>query len=160
MENIRTQVKRIALTEARILKRLRHPHIVGVKATYQDGYDVFAILTSPVATYDLREYLLAVELRRKGPVNGTLGGWQKVSRISPGCLANAVNYLHGQGIQHGNISLENIIVEPDHPYSKICLANFGFAAFHQYEKDMREFAYGTTTDGALKVQQASRDIPE
>jgi serine/threonine protein kinase len=130
----------LAQTEARLLENLTPckpnggaRHMVNFEATYREGEN-FAILTTPVTKYNLHEYLSMVELKRKENV---LGSWERVLRESSGCLAGTLSYLHKQGIAHGAVSPENILVDLE-DNNKIYLANFGEAAVIKRIKDIRE----------------------
>jgi serine/threonine protein kinase len=135
-----SDLRRLAQIEAKILKTHKHRHIVAFSATYQDG-DRLALLTVPVTPYDLREYLSMVELQQAKEVDNDWGHWRTILRTAPGCLAGAVSFLHKQGIVHGDISPENIIVDFSQPTSKVCLANFGRAAIIKYVKDLYMLSY-------------------
>jgi serine/threonine protein kinase len=137
--DVRSDVLRLAQTEAKMLKSLKHRHIVTFQGTYRDGGDVFAILTKPVTSFDLREYLSRIELL---PKKSDWKNWRKLLRESPGCLAGAVSFLHENGIAHGDISPENIIVEPTQTSGQIYLANFGRAALKKRMKEYSMLVYG------------------
>ncbi|KAL5386078.1 hypothetical protein PMIN02_008665 [Paraphaeosphaeria minitans] len=160
LEKDRREVKAFALAEAEMLKKVTHPHIVKLRDMYRQGPDTFVIVTTPVTRYNLAQYLPMVELKRKGGAN--IGDWKKTLRISPGCLANAVNWLHTKhNIVHGNIEAENILVAPD-AYQKIILAHFKYAARKVRAEDMARTQYGSPQDEAYYMnenQYASPDHP-
>ena len=137
----RQEVKRAAKAEAELLEKLAHRHIIKLKGTYRHGDHSFAILLTPVTRYDLSQYLAMVELNRED--GSTLGDWQKLLRISLGCLANAIDFLHTRhGLVHGDIEPKNILVAPD-AYQKIFLSHFEYAALKQQERDMANIFLGS-----------------
>ncbi|EPS45594.1 hypothetical protein H072_401 [Dactylellina haptotyla CBS 200.50] len=100
------------LSEVDVLRSLHHPHIVDLQATYtylNDG----CILTTPVCDYSLKTFIqnpsssfkaLNKEQRRR-----KILGWIH-------CLADALAYLHEQGIKKFDIRPRTILVNGDNVY--------------------------------------------
>lgn len=148
----RREIKQAALAEAKLLKKLVHRHIVRLKSTYRHGDDTFVILMDPVTKINLSQYLSLVEIKRTE--NLVIADWETFLRISPGCLANAVVFLHDENIVHGDIESRNILVAPE-AGQKIKLADFGIAALKQRERDMIKTYYGPDHDEARHVNDVS-----
>lgn len=99
--------------ELKILKRLRHQHVVQVVGSYTEPQFV-AIIMSPIADCDLSNFL---ETKATPPHSVSL------LRTFPGCLATALRYLHQEEIRHKDIKPSNILVKD----CTILLTDFGLA---------------------------------
>jgi serine/threonine-protein kinase len=108
------------LSEWRILTGLRHPCIVAARELVRGG-DTYALVLDLVNGQDLRR-----RLRQDGPLPPAVAA-DVVAQV-----ADALAYLHGQGIVHGDIKPGNILVPVDG--SPVRLTDFGVA---------RRFAPGT-----------------
>ncbi|KAF2130671.1 hypothetical protein P153DRAFT_338722 [Dothidotthia symphoricarpi CBS 119687] len=86
------------INEIKILRRLRHLHIVELVGSYTDDSSIGLIL-SPVAEMELREYLTIA----------TVSSFPEL-RTFFGCLATALEFMHKQRIMHGDIKPHNILV--------------------------------------------------
>jgi hypothetical protein len=87
--------------ELRILRKLRHKHVVQIVGSYTEPHFV-AMIMSPVAECDLFKFM------RDRPATE---GFFSVLRTFPGCLATALEYLHHEGIRHKDIKPSNILVD-------------------------------------------------
>jgi serine/threonine protein kinase len=104
-------------TEVEILKHLRHQHIINL-AAYCTMPDQLWMFMTPVAENDLATYLRAdASCGIALPDRQLLRTWES-------CLASALEYLHGNGLVHGDIKPQNMLVSSD---LKIYLADFGSA---------------------------------
>ena len=112
-----------AKTEAGILRKVHHRHIVKLNNTYLHG-DVLTLLFDLAANHDLRSYLELVELKyqRNEPLMKDAGCLTR----SFGCLSNALACLHGSGYDHNDIRPENILVHDVGHASRIFLSKFSF----------------------------------
>jgi serine/threonine protein kinase len=118
--------------EARTLGSLKHPNIVGVKAFYAEGDDVFFVM----------EYLegedLASLLKRKGSLS--LPEFKEIfSQVVDG-----VEYLHASGIVHRDLKPANImlVAQPDGT-SEVKILDFGLAKAMDESASQRLTASGT-----------------
>jgi hypothetical protein len=116
-------LKRLASFEKqlRALKKLTHWHIVNFVGSYTDPFCLGIIMT-PVADSDLEAYLTLSDdsnVRK-----------QYVRRFF-GCLATALEYLHGENMLHGDLKPKNILVKG----ANVLLADFGTTRF--WEDDGR-----------------------
>ncbi len=108
-----------AKREAALTRELAHRHIIKLKGTYRQG-NVFGLLFQPAADYDLRTYLQEIELQNVKSSSRNL----RFLAESFGCLANALEHIHGKGIVHGDIKPESILVHD----GRVFLAKFGQAS--------------------------------
>jgi serine/threonine protein kinase len=104
-------------TEVEILKHLRHQHIINL-AAYCTTPDQLWMFMTPVAENDLATYL-----RGDASCGITLPD-RELLRTWESCLASALEYLHINGLVHGDIKPQNILVSSD---LNIYLADFGSA---------------------------------
>jgi len=112
-------VEAAAKREAGLTWDLVHRHVIKIKGTYRQG-NVFGLLFQPAADYDLRTYLQEIELQNAKASSPNL----KFLAESFGCLANALRYIHGKGIFHGDIKPENILIHE----GRVFMAKFGQAS--------------------------------
>ncbi|PMD37014.1 kinase-like protein [Hyaloscypha variabilis F] len=118
------------LTELRVLKRIQHIHCVKLIGSYTDP-KYFALLTSPVADYDLASYMTeAVNSADK----------QSLLRTFFGCLCNGLQYLHQSQIRHRDVKPQNILVKG----STVLWTDFGISL------DWEEMSRSTTTTDSAK----------
>ena len=104
------------LTEARIVARLRHPHIVSVyDADSTDEFPCFIVF----------EYIegstLALQIKEE-----RLGVRQSAELIAT--VADALHYAHLQGLVHRDIKPGNVLLDKN---GKPCVADFGLALREQ-----------------------------
>jgi len=115
--------------EARILSQLEHPNIVRVLDTghLADGQP-----------YLMLEYVSGLELDAWLDGCGTMSLKRCVGVLRQ--VASAIDYLHAQGIVHGDIKPANIIIDPRaHDFVK--LLDFGIAS--RENRDVRRGVMGT-----------------
>jgi len=119
-----------AQREVTVLRRLKHPHIINVLASYGwDGH--LAIIMFPVAKRNLFEFLLDENAT-------TLPEILKLS-VWLGCLISAVSYIHGHSCYHMDIKPHNILISGSH----VMLADFGGALIT--EKPQSKNAFESTS---------------
>ncbi|KAI9858786.1 MAG: hypothetical protein M1813_007253 [Trichoglossum hirsutum] len=105
--------------EIDIVKRLQHPHVVRVTGAYTYRRQ-FAILMTPAAEEDLYNFLYRVDasaLDSTGPAEREkIGTWF-------GCIASAMEFIHGRHIGHLDIKPSNFLISN----GNILLTDFGIA---------------------------------
>jgi predicted Ser/Thr protein kinase len=98
--------------EAELARRLSHPGVVGfVEAGIEEGFRYMAVELVPGR--DLEE-----TVRREGPLP-----WDEATRVVAE-LADALDYVHGQGVIHRDLKPDNVILRPD---GRPVLIDFGLA---------------------------------
>ena len=100
------------LTEARIIARLRHPHIVQVLDFGVEGTTPFLIM----------DYAPGGNLRKLHPQGTQLPLATVASYVKQ--LAEALEYAHGEQVIHRDIKPENILLGR---YHEVLLSDFGIA---------------------------------
>ncbi|CZR50941.1 uncharacterized protein PAC_00815 [Phialocephala subalpina] len=103
-----------AQREVSVLRNLKHVHIVDLAASYTFE-DQFSIIISPVAEWNLGEYIRH-DISPSSTRISNLARWI-------GCLASAVSYMHEQSCQHLDIKPSNILIAG----SQVMLSDFGGA---------------------------------
>ena len=86
------------LKEARLLMSLRHIHLVQMQGMLMTAYST-VMLISPVAERSLKELLDDPVLLKEIRIENF------------GCLASVLDYIHGEGINHGDVKPGNILVK-------------------------------------------------
>ena len=103
--------------EIQILQRVNHPNIIKYI-----GHSFPSRRIAPISIYLIHEFAPMGDLfdycKRYGPLSET------ESRIHFSQLCDAVEYLHGHGIAHLNLKLENILLDEDW---NIKLSGFDYA---------------------------------
>ncbi|KAH8597732.1 hypothetical protein B0O99DRAFT_684446 [Bisporella sp. PMI_857] len=114
----------VTSSEARILERLHHSHIIKLVDTWKSQLGLW-LLMSPVAKSDL-----AVYLHRAGSEPHTVSSPNKPEkqplRNWVGCLSSALAYLHENGVVHGDIKPKNILISSD---QIVYVSDFGTAEY-------------------------------
>jgi len=103
-------VKRF-IEEIEILKRLKHLHIAEFVGSYTDP-KYMGLVMSPVADMDLSTYL----------ARDTASSHKELCTFF-GCLARALEFLHGESIRHKDIKPSNILVHK----GNVLFTDFGLA---------------------------------
>lgn len=116
--------------EARIVRRLRHRHIVKVLGTYS-WRNQFGIIMSPVAETDLNNFLQHVDSLESYPEEERLECYN-IMLSWPACLLRALDYTHEMLVKHRDIKPSNILIKD----GTIYLTDFGIA---------KELVEGATT---------------
>ena len=108
--------------EVRIMKALRHPHIVEILDSYVQS-DSFSLLMAPVADMDLNEYLTTAEAT---PLEGS-ASLDRSETLMRGMssIAAALQHIHSSSVSHsvwhGDIKPANILIKD----GIFLLADFG-----------------------------------
>ena len=87
--------------QARALARLQHPHLVAVRDVGEEEGRIF------IATTPVQGHSLAVELARLG----RLPWVEALAILAP--VADALDTLHQQGVVHGDLKPENVVLDPE-----------------------------------------------
>jgi serine/threonine protein kinase len=103
--------------EVSIVNRLRHEHITRVITTYLCK-KTFGIIMLPVADVNLKEWMEQIDISDKSQEEQCklLPKWSQ-------CLANALEYIHGQRVRHKDIKPANILVKGE----EVFITDFGIA---------------------------------
>eukprot|EP00962_Isochrysis_galbana_P045331 scaffold17815_cov112-Isochrysis_galbana.AAC.2 len=99
--------------EARMLQRCVHPHIVGFRGLYE-GRDEIALVLQLVEGGDCQHLL-----QRHGCLSEVAVGAIVTQ------LCDALSHLHGLGIIHRDVKLENILVDTTERQPRIWLCDLG-----------------------------------
>jgi serine/threonine protein kinase len=113
----RESLLRSVLNEFKILNRLDHRHIVRVVQMYQ-WKNCLSITMKQVAESNLADYLQSVD--------ELIDGLEKDVRMSamqawPGCLIQAIDYLHEMKVKHKDLKPANILIM----LGSVLIADFG-----------------------------------
>jgi serine/threonine protein kinase len=105
--------------EFKILHRLRHEHIMAVLEIYNHR-NKMSIIMLDVADMDMKEYLeklddIASKTERRQML------WPLLSW--PGCLIQAIDYLHEMKVKHKDLKPANILVKD----GRVIITDFGIA---------------------------------
>jgi TolA-binding protein len=99
------------VAEIEILKRLKHHHIVEFVGSYTDAKYI-GLIIAPIADMDLSIYL----------TRANASNYREL-RTFFGCLATALEFLHGQNIRHKDIKPGNILIHR----GNVLFADFGLS---------------------------------
>jgi predicted Ser/Thr protein kinase len=128
--------------EARMIARLRHPHIVGIYGADEEAGMPYLVM----------EYLdgpnLQAELRRRRAANEPYTSAEVLALLQP--LARALDYAHGLGIIHRDLKPENIILTQNGPV----ITDFGLAKLLMEEAATVSVVMGTPSYMAPEQIQA------
>ena len=118
-------------SEARLIARLRHPHIVGIYDVSEDDGQPYLVM----------EYLEGITLhaaivqrRQQGLV---FSPTEALELLKP--IANALDYAHSRNVVHRDLKPENIILTAHGPV----LTDFGLAKLLQEESAAVSIVMGT-----------------
>ena len=107
----RAECVRQFAAEMKVLKRVKHRHVVEFVGSYTD-IKYMGLLMSPVADMDLSTYLERAD-----------SATRRELRTFFGCLARALEFLHEQHIRHKDIKPSNILVHR----GNVLYTDFGLA---------------------------------
>jgi serine/threonine-protein kinase len=139
--------------ETLLMARFQHPYVVTL-------YD--ASLNDPQGPCIVMEYIKGITLDTLLQRNGRLTPTRIVRLL--GQLCEALQSAHGQGIVHRDLKPTNLmVVDPDTPYEKIKVMDFGLAKLidnervpvHQVTQTGADFAVGTP--GYISPEQVRGD---
>jgi serine/threonine protein kinase len=99
------------VAEIKMLKRLKHHHVVEFVGSYTDAR-YMGLIMSPVAEMDLSTYLTHADASKYPEL-----------RTFFGCLARALEFLHQQNVRHKDIKPHNILVNR----GNILITDFGLS---------------------------------
>jgi serine/threonine protein kinase len=125
------------IEEIKILKRLKHEHIVQFVGSYTDPKYI-GLIMSPVADMDLGIYLTWTTTSNRPEL-----------RTFFGCLTTALVFLHGQNVRHKDIKPGNILVSR----GIVLFTDFGLSL------DFKD-ADGSTTVGMVNALSRRYCAPE
>ena len=114
-------------TEIRVLKKLKHPHIIRLKGYFEDSENIYLVL----------EYIAGKDCSKF--FKNKLPGREQVQKIIRQ-LVEAVRHCHEHGIIHRDLKLENILIDDK---GNIKLTDFGLAAMKDSEFDILSGTMGT-----------------
>jgi serine/threonine protein kinase len=105
--------------EFSILLRLKHRHVLQVVEVYQYRNHL-SIIMAQVADTDLSRYLETVDGLDAGPDRDAM---RKPMQMWPGCLIQAIDYLHEMKVKHKDLKPANILILKD----QVLIADFGIS---------------------------------
>lgn len=126
--------------EIRLLSRLRHPNVIELVDTIYNHQKKKIYVFMELCTANLQELLAAAPSKR-------LPGWQ--AQLYFRQLAEAMSYIHGQGIAHRDIKPGNLLITND---DVLKLSDFGVAdefdrcVWAQQTRGMQLTGFGFATD--------------
>eukprot|EP00917_Polyrhabdina_sp_WS-2016_P017149 GHVP01037024.1.p1 GENE.GHVP01037024.1~~GHVP01037024.1.p1 ORF type:complete len:677 (-),score=47.03 GHVP01037024.1:131-2161(-) len=102
--------------EVRIMRKISHPNIVQIYASYEDKHNVHMVM----------EYCSGGEVfdfvQQRGPLD------EETSRKVMKKVLSCVEYLHSIGIIHRDLKTENLLLCDQHDVTNIKLIDFGLSA--------------------------------
>jgi serine/threonine protein kinase len=130
--------------EIMLLKKLRHPHIVKLVDSYTTPTST-ELLMSPVADCDLATFMKSCA---QDTGNDYVCDSSTINRMGSwiGCLSSALAYMHGEGVIHGDLKPQNVLVKG----SRVWLADFGIA--------MAENSRDTSKDFSMTPMYCAREV--
>ncbi|CAK4086917.1 unnamed protein product [Aphanomyces euteiches] len=119
--------KKALLNEIDILKRLQHPNIVRVIASYEDSKRMYMVMQL-LPGAELYHHLYTCE-RKFTEV--------EVRKLIL-CLLRAISYLHSNQITHRDLKLENLLLENESQPTSLKLIDFGLSKFLKKGERMQQ----------------------
>lgn len=108
-----------AQNEARVIRRLKHQHIISILELYTHRNEL-SIIMLQVADLDMEKYLdladSVTEEKQRYAIRLPMQMW-------PGCLIQAIDYLHEMRVKHKDLKPSNILVKDNH----VLIADFGIS---------------------------------
>ncbi|XP_074032493.1 MAP/microtubule affinity-regulating kinase 4 [Leptinotarsa decemlineata] len=102
--------------EAKIMSKLNHPCIVALFQTMQRSDNVYYLVTELVSGGDLCTF---VKSQQEGRLE------ERPTRMYGRQFASALSHMHGQGIVHRDLKMENVMLNPSRQQIKI--VDFGLS---------------------------------
>ncbi|GAC1632748.1 MAG: hypothetical protein NVS4B9_25110 [Ktedonobacteraceae bacterium] len=109
------------LKEARIVARLRHPHIIRIRDA---GFEEQIL-------YIMMDYMPNGTLRSLHPRGTRVSSEQIISYVQQ--IASALDYAHAQGVIHRDIKPDNLLLDVN---NEIVLSDFGVALSQQAQSSL------------------------
>ncbi|KAK8885290.1 hypothetical protein M9Y10_040736 [Tritrichomonas musculus] len=113
------------INEIKVLQTLDHPHIIKVQEAFdmknEDEEEYYVIIMEYCSNGDLLSYATGPGFKSEAEKKKILTGFLE-----------AIKYLHNNGISHGDIKSENILLD-DFYSPKLC--DFGFCRLSQFAGD-------------------------
>lgn len=141
-------------TEARLLARLHHPRIVRV---YDYGF-VDAEEKIPYYVMDLVLDDSGVPCTLRDAIDRGLSTEERIAAWY-GDMVEALDYIHGRGIVHRDVSLENALIGPD---GHVVLSDFGVCKIldRDLQAEVKQTLMTMTADGRPLMGKAFYIAPE
>ena len=137
-------------TEFKVLSHLDHRHIAKVHKLYSQGDSIWAIHSTPPTAQTLRSYLQNLVFNRPDPDTSEC----RFLAESFGCLADAVSYIHKNGIRHENIRPENVLHHEDRVFLTRFLQRVRLEDYSDYERRLvfpDELVYSNSGSACLDI---------
>lgn len=112
--------------ELQILKKLNHPGIVRLKASYEDD-DNYYLVMEFISGGDLMDFVAC---------NGAID--ESASKEIARQILEAIKYVHSKGISHRDLKPDNIMIAQDDPVI-VKITDFGLAKSQENESRMKTF---------------------
>lgn len=117
-----------ARKEAAILKRLDHPHLCRLLETYEGRSSVYLVME--LAEGQELFFYIHERIKMNLPLD------ERDGAEIMGCVFEALNYCHGQGVLHRDLKPENIMVRSGSSENspEVKIIDFGLATFSRREE--------------------------
>ncbi|KAI9815969.1 MAG: hypothetical protein M1827_001961 [Pycnora praestabilis] len=177
------------IMEVEVIKRLHQRHIITLVSSYEqlgrfERTEAFALIMSPVAELNLREYLEQTEAEFQELRKREADAWSRLqqeqtiesaneyqnsgemysqtrsvvqSRLSRwyGCLASGLSYIHRQRVRHKDIKPTNLLVKGDN----ILYADFGLSKVFDNDDTTMTHEYPSTMTPKYCAPEVAQDLP-